>query len=240
MKKTAILLAVATTMMSCSSQEEALPQTTTVTVAAYNEFGPTTSAKNIERGPLYAWISEIQIIATHQSGYSSTTDFTIVENGTLGAESKFLIEDVQIGENSFTASTKTTEPERLEAEQLLRTEDFEKRIETLNARNPYAVYASKNPLTYTIVPGLPQNITIPLQTENSRFIAIFTIDDNSIPIKNYKINCFVNNQPFGPKSPVIATITPLFIGLIAIPPQAKPFILKSSMAKTYIPRKSKH
>jgi len=138
----------------------------------------------------------MQIKATYSSGYVSTTDFTLVANGTSGAGTKFIMDNVMIGNNTFTASSKTTEPERLETAQVSRSEAFTTTMSALNARNPYAVYTNTAPVNFTIIQDAAQNVNIPMKTDNSRFIALFNIEDFNF--NTYTVTCYVNGVTFGP------------------------------------------
>jgi hypothetical protein len=197
MKKVLLLIILLIAIPSCSVEDnEPSNETTTVAISTTNEFTATTTGKNVQRGNLFAWISEMQIKATHSSGYVSTTDFTLVDNGTPGAGTKFLMDNVLTGNNSFTATSKTNEPERLETAQVNLTESFTTTMDNLNARNPYALYTSKSPVNFAITLGTAQNVNIPLKTDNSRFISLFTIEDFSL--NTYTVTCYVNGTKFGP------------------------------------------
>lgn len=197
MKKVLLIIVLLIAIPSCSNEDdETFIETTTVAISTDNEILASTTGKNVQRGSMFAWISEIQIIATHTSGYVSTTDFTLVNNGTSGAGTKFIMDNVMIGNNTFTATSKTTEPERLETSQVYRNEAFATTISNLNARNPYALYVNKNPVNLNITLGTAQNVNIPLKTDNSRFIALFNIDDFNL--NTYTVTCYVNGAKFGP------------------------------------------
>jgi hypothetical protein len=196
MKKILLIIVLLIAISSCSIEDDINPQTSSVSVSTENEFNATTTGKNTQRGSLFAWISEMQIVATHESGYVSTTDFTLVANGTSGAGTKFIMDNVMIGNNTFTASSKTTEPERLETAQVSRSEAFTTTMSTLNSRNPYAVYTNTAPVNFTIIQDAAQNVNIPMKTDNSRFIALFNVEDFSF--NSYTITCYVNGVAFGP------------------------------------------
>jgi hypothetical protein len=196
MKKILLIIVILIAIPSCSVEDDINPQTTTVAISAGNEFITSTTGKNVQRGSMFAWISEMQIKATHTSGYVSTTDFTLVANGTSGAGNKFIMDNVMIGNNTFTASSKTTEPERLETAQVSRSEAFTTTMSALNSRNPYALYTSTAPVNFTIIQDAAQNVNIPMRTVNSRFIALFNIDDFNL--NSYTVTCYVNGVKFGP------------------------------------------
>jgi hypothetical protein len=208
MKKVLLIIVLLITLSSCSIEDDINMETTTVAISAGNEFIASTTGKNVQRGSMFAWISEMQIKATRTSGYVSTTDFTLVANGTSGAGTQFIMDNVQIGNNTFTASSKTNEPERLETTQFARPSGatsptntvIMNQFNTLKNRNPYAVYTSTNPVTATIVEGIATEITIPMKTENSRIIAVFATDDiNGNNTSNVvTITCYVNGVSFGP------------------------------------------
>lgn len=208
MKKALLIIVLLITLSSCSIEDDTIPQTTEVTIVAGNEFITSTTGKNVQRGSMFAWISEIQIKATHTSGYTSTTNFTLVDNGTAGASGQFIMDNVEIGNNTFTASSKTNEPERLETTQFPRPSGATSPTNTvilnqfniLNNRNPYAVYTNKNPVNSTIAEGIAQEVTIPMKTDNSRIIAVFATDDinGSNSTNVVTITCYVNGVSFGP------------------------------------------
>jgi hypothetical protein len=197
MKKVLLIIVLLIAIPSCSTEDDTPSlETTTVAISTDNEFIASTTGKNVQRGSLFAWISEMQIKATHTNGYVSTTNFTLVANGTSGAGTKFIMDDVMIGNNTFTASSKTTEPERLETSQVYRTEAFTTTMSNLSTRNPYALYISKAPVNFNITLGSAQNVNIPMKTDNSRFIALFNIDD--LNLNTYTVTCYVNGVKFGP------------------------------------------
>jgi hypothetical protein len=201
MKKILLFIVVLIAIPSCSIEEDTNPQTTSVTATTGNEFNATTTGKDVQRGSLFAWISEMQIVATHESGYVCTNDYTLVTNGTAGAGSQFVMDNVHIGNNTFTASSKTTEIERLETTQVSRSEPFTTTMANLNSRNPYALYTSTAPVNFTIAQDLAQEVNIPLKTDNSRFIALFKNDDINGPSNSgnvVTITCYVDGVPFGP------------------------------------------
>jgi hypothetical protein len=209
MKKVLLIIVLLIAIPSCSNEDdETFIKTTTVAISTDNEIIASTTGKNVQRGSMFAWISEMQIEATHSSGYVSTNDFTLVNNGTAGAGTRFIMDKVEIGNNTFSASSKTNEPERLEATQFPRPNGATSptnsviinQFNTLNNRNPYAVYTSTNPVNSTIAEGIAQEINIPMKTENSRIIAVFASDDikagNSDNVVT--ITCYVNGVSFGP------------------------------------------
>jgi hypothetical protein len=200
MKKILMIIVLLIAISSCSIEDDMNIETTSVAVSTENEFNVSTTGKNVQRGSIFAWISEMQIKATHESGYVSTTDFTLVANGTAGASTKFIMDNVMIGKNTFTASSKTTEPERLETAQILKTVSNTTAINNLNSRNPYALYTSTAPVNFTISQGIAQNINIPMKTDNSRLIALFNSENFSTVYggKTVNITCYVNGLPFGP------------------------------------------
>jgi hypothetical protein len=202
MKKILLIIVFLTALSSCSAEDDTNIETTSVSISTENEFNTSTAGKNVQRGSLFAWISEMQIVAVHSGGYVSTTNYTLVANGTAGADTKFFMDAVMIGNNSFTASSKTTETEKLETAQVSISEAFTTTIANLKARNPYALYTSTNPVNYTITPGTVQNVSIPMSTYNSRFIALFTTEDiaggNSGNIVT--ITSYVNGVLYGPSA----------------------------------------
>jgi hypothetical protein len=200
MKKILLIIALFIAISSCSIEDDINTETTSVAVSAGGEFSTATTGKNVQRGTLFAWISEMQIKATHSSGYISTTDFTLVANGTTGVGTQFIMDGVMIGSNTFTAVSKTTEPERLQTAQVSRSELFTTTMTNLKTRNPYALYTSTNPVNYTIVSGIAQNVNIPMKTDNSRYIALFTTEDigGSNSANVVTITCYVDGVSFGP------------------------------------------
>jgi hypothetical protein len=208
MKKILLIIVLLVAIPSCSIEDETMPQTTSVAISTGEEFNSNTTEKNVQRGTLFAWISEMQIKATHQSGYVSTTDFTLVANGTSGASTKFTMDNVLTGNNTFTASSKTTVTGTLETAQFTRpsgtttsptNSTIVGQFNTLKARNPYALYTSTNPVNATIVLGTAQNVVIPMKTDNSRIITMFTTDENS-STNTVTITCYVNGAVFGPSA----------------------------------------
>jgi hypothetical protein len=216
MKKLVLIVALLIAISSCSTEDDMVPKNITVAISTNNEFMASTTNKNVQRGSMYAWISEMQIKATHESGYVTITDFTLVNNGTPGSDTKFMMDNVQLGKNTFTASSKTKEPERLETTQFSRPNGgtsptntvIINQFNTLNSRNPYAIYTSVNPVTSTIVEGIAQGVNIPLKTDNSRIIAVFATDDvkGSNTDNVVTITCYVNGASFGPPATCNGTL----------------------------------
>lgn len=180
---------------SCSVEEEMNIETTSVRISAGNQFASATRDKLVEQGNLYGWISELQVVTAHlTSGIVSTTDFKLVPNGTPHADSKFIIDNVIVGKNSFTASSKTNVTEKLETAQVSKSVSHSKAISNLNSRNPYALYTSNNPVLFDIIQDKSQNVIIPMVTDHSRLIALFSIENSHSAV----ITCFVNGVSFGP------------------------------------------
>jgi len=197
MKKTILFVLTLLAISSCSVDEEMQVETTSVEVSTRNEFIITARDKNVQQGNIYGWINELQVVATNlASGIVSTTNFNLVPNGTPGAASKFIIDNVIIGKNTFTALSKTNVIEKLETAQVSKSVSFSKAINDLNSRNPYALYTSAVPVTIDIIQGNSQNVVIPMKTDNSRLIALFSTKKNHSAI----ITCFVDGARFGPST----------------------------------------
>lgn len=208
LKKAVLIFVLLILMPSCAAEDDFTPQTTSVTISTGNKFSISTTSKDVQRGSIFAWISEIQVKATHTTGYTSTTDYVLVDNGTPEAATKFIMDDVLIGDNTFTACTQTNEPERLETTQFSRPNGATSpnntvilnQFDTLNSRNPYAVYTSTNPVNSTIDQAFSKEINIPMKTENSRIIAVFATDDIKAGNSDnmVTITCYVDGVSFGP------------------------------------------
>lgn len=182
MKKFLVLILGLTTLLSCSNDELLTDNQETGNVVAIvnqavaSKSTSATASKDVNRGNIYAWVSDVTIEFKHvASGIEVSENFQLVNSG---GEPNFNVENVLLGDNEITAYTGTDSNEILNIgfetpdnnTQLTRQFDYFKGL------NPYVLYQS-TPFTQEINSGT--NVTnINLNTNHGRRISAFKFKDN--------------------------------------------------------------
>lgn len=166
--------------ISCSTESNELVPTTTKVVAIVSQAPTTQSdvqAKNVNRGSIYAWVSEVDMSFSHIiSGYNVSENFTLV---TSGGDANFTVDNVQLGVNDISATTNTGSDELLTTELIVNGKSqITTKLNQYKALNPYVLYQS-DPLQQNIVTGT-NVVNLNLKTQNGRRLSSIRWADNAI------------------------------------------------------------
>src|SRR6188768_849031 len=139
MKKSFILgLALLTILFSCSTDEPTNSETKTTDVAFLVSSPSNVTNKQVQRGDIPVWVNRIDIVAVSGS-YSKSDQFDLVANSSnANIEKNFILTDVAIGSNVFTASTTTDSAKKYVLAPSNGT--AESKISELKLHNPYVLY----------------------------------------------------------------------------------------------------
>lgn len=177
-----LALAISMAMTNCSNDYS--PEVLGTTNVAINPLPESTSAKDVssktdvKRGNIYAWVKEINLSATSTStNYSVSETFNLVDNGTGGATSNFILKDVQEGENLFKATTTTGSIPTLSHTPVANAHNKSQVLKPFVDKNPYALYYSPD-VVENINLHNPNFINIPMNTDFGRRISLFRLGDN--------------------------------------------------------------
>lgn len=185
-------------IVSCSSDDNSPESifgmdTTKVEASFGNSFlQPNTTGKNVERGTIPVAIDQIKVVATNITTPAfpvSTTVFDLVANGT-GEETKFYIDGIASGTNSFTA-TATTNGLKTSSETIY---DDASALNAFNANKsvtPFAQYTATT--SAQIVFTSPQKITFNMGTSNGK-LNTYVYTGSTITATNRKVT--VKRQTF--------------------------------------------
>jgi hypothetical protein len=183
MKKVFLLLSLSIAMFSCTT-DNVEGDKTSITATMIQD-APRTTAKEIKRGSIYAWVKDITLTATNnETGHIASELFSLVDNSTAGADAGvFRLDNVAIGVNSIKATSTTNS---VGSVSLTDQADAPKDILSKCIKaNPYAVYSS--PVLTENIQHTPNNvIKIPMNTDNGRIIGVFSASDAYL-LNNYKI-----------------------------------------------------
>lgn len=166
--------------ISCSTESNELVPTTTKVVAIVSQAPTTQSdvqAKDVNRGSIYAWVSEVDMSFSHIiSGYNVSENFTLV---TSGGDANFTVDNVQLGVNDISATTNTGSDELLTTELIVNGKSqITTKLNQYKALNPYVLYQS-DPLQQNIVTGT-NVVNLNLKTQNGRRLSSIRWADNAI------------------------------------------------------------
>ena len=172
-----IAFVMAITSISCSNDDNTSDkqvQLAQATLSIKTET-PNITGRDVERGNLHAWIKDINVHASSMELiHNRDFTFTLVPNGTSGADSNFVLDQLAIGRNDFTISTTTnTLPSLISTRSDVNPTVY---MAIVQAYNPYAVYSAT--ASANIVYG--QNNSVEptlLRTQNGRHIALFKLSD---------------------------------------------------------------
>ena len=159
MKKLLLLSFASVLFFSCSESEDetginAIPKAEIVAILNQTPQtagkGSSTSNKDVKRGSIYPWVSEVDMTFTQTvSAYAKAENFKLVKDTKAGAESNFMVKDIALGPNEVVVTTKT------DSDQLFQTDfvkdgatgnKIERKLENYRTINPYVLY-SNTPFT---------------------------------------------------------------------------------------------
>ncbi len=179
-KQFGILALVAVMFASCTNDDAVKNDTASIekTSLVANIATPTptsTTAKFVNRGSIFAWVSSINVTATSTAwNYSTSTLFDLVASG---GETAFKIDDVALGANTINATTTTntvpvcafSAPSSTTTSSALKT--------ALTQHNPYALYAGQT--NATISSAVLNTVNLNMQTTHGRVISVFEFDTDT-------------------------------------------------------------
>jgi hypothetical protein len=184
MKKVLLLLSMSIALFSCTT-DNVVGDKTSISAIVLQDT-PASTAKEIKRGNIYAWVKDITLTATNnETGHSATELFSLVDNNTPGADAGvFRLDNVAIGVNTIKATSTTNTVGSVSLTN--QTESVKDLLNKCIKANPYAVYNS--PVLTEDIQHTPNNvIKIPMNTINGRVIGVFSVTD-AYMINNYNID----------------------------------------------------
>ncbi len=173
MKKLLLLLLGVSVITSCSKDDneslEVVNETTDVKLD-FSAVGQDYSSRtNVNRGDIYDWVDRIKVSIQHNStGLQNEAEFKLKNNG--GAE-EFVIEDIYLGENTFSAETTTLGAEIHNLS--VSTKHAQRSIEDAREELPYVLYNSGNEVVD--IQKTDNNIAFDMTTQNGRAISVFKL-----------------------------------------------------------------
>lgn len=186
MKTNRLVLALGIILLlaSCSTDETEttqLPiQKTNVALLVKQPTNET--GKSIKRGDIPASVSVIKVKAVYNStpAYAKEDQWNIVANNTAGADENFILTDVAVGNNTFTASTETTAVKYFEL--VTASGSAEDRLTSLKTHIPYVLYTGNK--TQDIL-QTNNVVSINMTTVYGRLLTVFQLDSDSGFKNNY-------------------------------------------------------
>jgi hypothetical protein len=167
--KTIHLILLLFILTACSQEEETMTiETTSVNIITGEEQ---LSRKNVQRGNIFGSIKDITVLAQkYQDPYNASTTFTLTNNATDATA--FVLDNVAIGSNTFSATTTTGVTPSKTAGLFTGTglAGAKNEIARMNNTLPYATYTGETGVQDIRV-GVVDNVPIALKTNHSRFIA---------------------------------------------------------------------
>ena len=184
MKKVLLTLSAILLMTSCSKESlEGVSVETVSVIAIVNQspqgVGPDYSSKSVNRGAsIYDWVSEINMTFTQNvTGYVKSEDFVLVDDDS-GVDN-FLIDNIGVGENTITATTKTNSQPLFTTEHLTNGKNnISSKLSEYKVLNPYAKYYTES-LTQNILATEPNIVNLNFKTIYGRRITSFRWADDS-------------------------------------------------------------
>lgn len=171
MKKVILSLVLLASMTACSTDDTQTPiQKTDVTFIVASSSNVT--GKQVDKGNIPVWVNRIDISAVSGS-YTKTEQFDLVTNNP-NVEKNFILNDVAIGSNVFTATTTTDSAKKFVLAPSNGT--AEAKIAELKAHNPYVLYSGTK--TQAINPTA-NVINIDMTTKHGRILSVFQLENNS-------------------------------------------------------------
>lgn len=151
-----------------------------VTVALTSEGDASTTGKQVNRGSLHAWISEIDVTTkSNDFNYAPFMTPFILTNDAIGTtnanglvEGTYNLDGVALGSNDFTVVTKTGTPQILSFESTIMAPQA--RIDLMKVKNPYAIY-NASILGFNVIAGANTLPSTELKTQHGRLVGVFTL-----------------------------------------------------------------
>lgn len=170
-------LVILITLLSCSTEEinqSTEIQKTNVAFLVASPSSNNTSSKQVQRGDIPVWVNRLDILAVSGS-YSKSDQFDLVANNANGnIEKNFVLTDVAIGSNVFTATSTTDSAKKY----VLAPSNgaAEAKVSELKAHNPYVLYSGT---TTKVIAATANIVNIDMTTKHGRIISVFQLENNS-------------------------------------------------------------
>lgn len=177
-----MILAIALTVLSCTSDDTStqdLVAKTDVAILVASPGAKLSSKQVFKDGSIPASVNRIDVVTTYNGtpAYAPfTTQFDLVS--LPSADKNFIINQVGIGSNTFTATTTTDAAKKYVLAPDSKTAAA--KILELKANNPYVLYSGTK--TQTIV-ATNNIINIDMTTQHGRILSVFQLEDN-VAFKN--------------------------------------------------------
>ena len=170
-------------LVSCSEDSKIVPNTAKVTAilgtteSSSKTAVPYTASKDVNRGAIYVWVSEVDLIFKHlATGTSVQENFKLVNSG---GEPNFNVDNVLIGDNEVTSFTKTDSDEVLLSEYVSNDKsNISTKLDDYKKLNPFVLYRS-TPFVQDIISG-NNIVNINLDSPYGRRISSIRWADNAI------------------------------------------------------------
>lgn len=192
MKKVLSLLALLVVVLfSCTKDDSnsngdvSAIQKTSITAVITNTAS---TAKDVKRGTIIpVWVDKVTLTASNPiATWSVSETYNIVPDATPGASTNFVLDNVALGVNNFSASSTTNTTGILEQVSIGASGDLTA-YSNVTARNPYVEYLSDNNSGnqgITIVAGGANLVTFGMKPQHGRSMAMFQWDPIS-PLTGY-------------------------------------------------------
>lgn len=168
-----LLIAIAFICLSCSPEEPSTEIQKT-NVAFLVASPATTTSKQVQRGDIPVWVNRIDITAVSGS-YSKADQFDLVTNNpNSNIEKNFILNDVAIGNNVFTATSTTDSAKKYVLAPSNGT--AEAKITELKAHNPYVLYSGT---ATKLIAQTANVVNIDMTTKHVRILSVLQLENNT-------------------------------------------------------------
>ncbi|MFB3390338.1 hypothetical protein [Flavobacterium sp. LAR06] len=180
MKKTILGLVLFLSLVGCSSDDSdstgnAEAKEANIKIGFVNPKTKITG-KDVLRNTLPVEIQSV-IVTSVNEGVSYTNVFNLVENGTQGAESDFILRNLKTGASDFTVMTTTSIEYKNWRFSIPVIEDENESLNSISQRlmntTPSVIYKSKQTVSRNVVAGDNDAIQFELEAVNGRVISLF-------------------------------------------------------------------
>lgn len=167
------LIAIAFLCFSCSTEE--LNTEIQKTSVAFLVASPAnTTSKQVQRGDIPVWVNRVDITAVSGS-YSKSDQFDLVANNpNSNIEKNFILNDVAIGNNVFTATSTTDSAKKYVLAPSSGT--AEAKIIELKSHNPYVLYSGT---ATKLIAQTANVVNIDMTTKHGRILSVFQLENNA-------------------------------------------------------------
>lgn len=180
MKKTILGLVLFLSLVGCSSDDSGSTGTGEAKEAnmkiGFVNSNIKLTGKDVLRNTLPVEIQSV-IVTSVNAGVSYDNVFNLVENGTVGAESDFILRNLKTGTSEFTVLTTTNVAPSNWYVSIPVVEDENESLNSISQRlmnkTPSVIYKSKQTVSRNVVAGENDAIQFELEAINGRLISLF-------------------------------------------------------------------